>query len=210
MNRKGRFAVLTTKSKICFLGLNSVGKSSLLSLLKGRNISDEIDPTVGLEIENSILNGKKVNIWDFGGQERYHFMWQDFLRGAGLAVLVCDSTEENIEKTKEILKKAIMHKGYALVDIFQPCVTFNRINTYKWFKENTYYLEDSHDPYNKIEAFKRATEKNKLPLGVFYINPHKNSFEDSISTYQENKEPLYKRKLNLDKLNKLIDSKRKS
>ncbi len=85
--------------------MSSVGKSSLVSLLQGREIPKETTPTVGLEIENSKLNGKKVNIWDFGGQERYHFMWQDFLRGAGLTVLVCDSTEDNIEKTKEIYKK---------------------------------------------------------------------------------------------------------
>lgn len=58
-----------------------------------------------MEIENSTLNGNKVNIWDFGGQERYHFMWQDFLRGAGLTVVVCDSTEDNVEKTKEICNK---------------------------------------------------------------------------------------------------------
>ena len=50
----------------------------------------------------------------------------------------------DMEKTKEILKKAITHKGYALVDIFQPCVSFNKINTYKWFKENTYYLSDKN------------------------------------------------------------------
>jgi small GTP-binding protein len=82
-----------------------VGKSSLLSLLQGREISKNTNPTVGLEIEDSVLNGKKVNIWDFGGQERFRFMWEDFLRGAGLAVLVCDSTEENINQTKEIYKK---------------------------------------------------------------------------------------------------------
>lgn len=117
MNRKGRFAVLATKTKICFLGLNSVGKSSLLSLLQGRSISDEIDPTVGLEIENSILNENKVNIWDFGGQERYRFMWQDFLRGAGLAVLVCDSTEENIEKTKKIYNKFSRYIGSKIIAI---------------------------------------------------------------------------------------------
>ena len=46
------------------------------------------------------------------------------------------------EKTKEILKKAIQHRGFSLVDIFQPCVSFNKINTYQWFKDNTYYLED--------------------------------------------------------------------
>ncbi|MHA2280868.1 MAG: ADP-ribosylation factor-like protein [Promethearchaeota archaeon] len=103
--RKGRFEVLTTKSKICILGLSSVGKSSLLSLLQGRDISKEADPTVGLEIEDSTLNGRNTSIWDFAGQERYRFMWQDFLRGAGLTVLVCDSTEDNIEKTKEIYSK---------------------------------------------------------------------------------------------------------
>ncbi len=85
--------------------MSSVGKSSLLSLLQGREISKERNPTVGLEIEDSILNGKKINIWDFGGQERFRFMWQDFLRGTGLAVLVCDSTEDNISKTKDIYKK---------------------------------------------------------------------------------------------------------
>jgi len=103
--REGRLKVLTTKSKICILGLSRVGKSSLLSLLQGRDISEEADPTVGLEIEDSVLNGRKTSIWDFGGQERYRFMWQDFLRGAGLTVVVCDSTEENIEKTKEIYGK---------------------------------------------------------------------------------------------------------
>ncbi len=40
----------------------------------------------------------------------------------------------DIEETKEILKKAVVHKGYALVDIFQPCVSFNKINTFQWFK----------------------------------------------------------------------------
>ncbi len=77
----------------------------MLNLLQGREISKERNPTVGLEIENSILNGNKVNIWDLGGQERYQFMWQDFLKGAGLTVLVCDSTEENVEKTKNIYDK---------------------------------------------------------------------------------------------------------
>ncbi|MFX1575176.1 MAG: ADP-ribosylation factor-like protein [Promethearchaeota archaeon] len=90
---------------MCLLGHSGVGKTSLVSLLQGREIRKETSPTVGLEIENSTLNGNKVNIWDFGGQERYHFMWQDFLRGAGLTVVVCDSTEDNVEKTKEICNK---------------------------------------------------------------------------------------------------------
>ena len=69
------------------------------------------------------------------------------------------------EQTKEILKKAITHKGYALVDIFQPCVSFNKLNTNQWFNENTYYL-DEHDPHDRISAFRKAVETEKLPLGI--------------------------------------------
>jgi 2-oxoglutarate ferredoxin oxidoreductase subunit beta len=110
------------------------------------------------------------------------------------------------DQTKEILKKAIRHKGYALVDILQPCVTFNKLNTYQWFKEHTYYLEDSHDHYSRNEAFKRATEKAKLPLGVFYINPDKKTFEENISIYREDHRPLYQRKPDIGKLHNLIET----
>jgi small GTP-binding protein len=97
--------VIASKSKICLLGEGGVGKSSLLSLLQGRDMSNERTPTVGLEIENTHLLGAKTSVWDFGGQDRFKFMWQDFLRGAGLTVLVTDSTEENIRKTKELYER---------------------------------------------------------------------------------------------------------
>jgi 2-oxoglutarate/2-oxoacid ferredoxin oxidoreductase subunit beta len=92
------------------------------------------------------------------------------------------------EKTKEIFKKAIEHKGYALIDVFQPCVTFNKVNTYKWFKEHTYYLEDTYNNRDRNEAFKRATEEgDKLPLGIFYVNPNKKVFEETLSAQVEPK-----------------------
>ncbi|MFH1371925.1 MAG: thiamine pyrophosphate-dependent enzyme [Planctomycetota bacterium] len=109
------------------------------------------------------------------------------------------------EQTKEILKKAITHRGYALVDIFQPCVTFNKINTWQWFKDHTYYLEDSHDPHDRVAAFKRALETDKLPLGIFYVNPNKIAFEDNIGIYREDKRPLFEREPDFDRLQKLID-----
>lgn len=111
-------------------------------------------------------------------------------------------------KTVEILKKAIQHKGYALVDLFQPCPSFNKINTYQWFKEHIYYLEDSYDPTNRLEAFKRATEKDKFPLGILYLNPNKASFEENLNVYRENKEPLYKRELSIEKLASLLDARK--
>ncbi|MFX0050734.1 MAG: thiamine pyrophosphate-dependent enzyme [Candidatus Hermodarchaeota archaeon] len=111
------------------------------------------------------------------------------------------------EETKEIIKAAINHKGYSFVDILQPCVSFNKINTWKWFKENTYYLEDSHDPTNKVEAFKRANEKGKIPLGIFYTTS-KLTFEEHLPAFKTNKDPLYMRERKLDKLKELLDSKR--
>ncbi len=116
---------------------------------------------------------------------------------------------KDVDETREILKKAIKHKGYALVDIFQPCVTFNKVNTYQWFEENTYYLEDSHDPYDINQAFKRSMETDKFPLGIFYINQDRNTFEENLEPYLEDKTPIYQRKVDLEKLQTLIDSKRR-
>lgn len=115
----------------------------------------------------------------------------------------------NMNHMKEMFKEAIKHKGFALVDVFQPCVTFNKINTYQWFRENTYKLEDSHDPYDKNEAFKRATETEKYPLGIFYKNKNKLTFEETLTVYSKAESPLYKRKVDAHKLEALIESKRK-
>ncbi len=109
--------MFSTKKKICFIGEQNVGKSSLLSLLQGREVQEERVPTVGLEVEDSILNGKKCSIWDLGGQKRFKFMWQDFLKGAGLAVIVCDSTEKNVNQTKEIYNRFERTLGTKIIAI---------------------------------------------------------------------------------------------
>ena len=109
--------MFSTKKKICFIGEQSVGKSSLLSLLQGRQVQEERVPTVGLEVEDSILNGKNCSIWDLGGQKRFKFMWQDFLKGAGLAVIVCDSTEKNVKQTKEIYNRFERSLGTKIIAI---------------------------------------------------------------------------------------------
>lgn len=113
----------------------------------------------------------------------------------------------DIEQSKEILKKAILHKGYSLVDIFQPCVTFNKINTFKWFKENTYYIDENHDYSSRMRAFEKAVETEKLPLGIFYINENKTVFEETDA----NKDitcinTLDRRKNRVEKLQKIMKS----
>ena len=112
----------------------------------------------------------------------------------------------DVKKTTEIIKKAIQHPGYALVDIFQPCVTFNKVNTFKWFKENTYDLKD-HDPHDHQQALQRAMEKEKLPLGIFYINDQKEAFEKRLTVHQDKTTDFIFRELNREKLQKLLSSK---
>jgi 2-oxoglutarate ferredoxin oxidoreductase subunit beta len=109
-------------------------------------------------------------------------------------------------QTADILKKAISHRGYSLVDIFQPCVTFNHVNTYRWFKENSYYLDESYNPYDRVGAFQKAIETEKRPLGVIYISPNKKTFEENTGLYIENRQPLYQREVNMEKLGALINS----
>jgi len=111
------------------------------------------------------------------------------------------------EQSKEIIKKAIKHQGYALVDIFQPCVSFNKVNTYQWFKENTYYLEDSYDPADRQAAFHHALESEKIPLGIFYRHESRPTFEATLSAYREDKTPLPERKVDFKKLEEWINSK---
>jgi len=106
----------------------------------------------------------------------------------------------------EVIKRAINHKGYALVDVFQPCVTFNKVNTYKWFRENTYFIED-HDETDQQAAFKLATNSDKYPLGVFYRQEQK-IFTEKNDGYYEFKGPLYKRTAHKEKLTHLINAKK--
>ncbi len=69
-----------------------------------------------------------------------------------------------------IMQEAVRHRGFALVDILQPCVTFNKVNTYEWYRQRVYRLAPGdHDPRDRAAAFARALEwGDRIPLGVIY------------------------------------------
>ena len=70
----------------------------------------------------------------------------------------------------EVLKQAIEHKGFSIVDVFSPCVTYNLDNTYKWFKPRVKLLEDEdHDPTDFHVAIDRGYQwGDEIPIGVFW------------------------------------------
>ncbi|HHV45945.1 MAG TPA: 2-oxoacid:ferredoxin oxidoreductase subunit beta [Tissierellia bacterium] len=68
-----------------------------------------------------------------------------------------------------LMKEAIKYRGYALVDILQPCVVWNKVNTFSWYKNRVYYLPESYDYTNKEEAMKKALEfDDRIPIGILY------------------------------------------
>jgi 2-oxoglutarate ferredoxin oxidoreductase subunit beta len=73
----------------------------------------------------------------------------------------------------ELMTRAIKHKGFALVDILQPCVTWNKQLTWKYYNEHTYSLQDEgHDTSDRWKAIERAFDNStKLPIGIFYEAP---------------------------------------
>lgn len=70
-----------------------------------------------------------------------------------------------------LMKKAILHEGFSVLDVFQPCVTFNKLNTHQWFQTKIYDLEESgHNTSDRTAAWTKSFEIDQLPIGVFYEN----------------------------------------
>ena len=70
---------------------------------------------------------------------------------------------------KELIKEAVLHPGFALIDILQPCVSFDHKHSYNWYQEKVYMIDQEYDPHDKTAAFHKAQEwGDKIPLGIFY------------------------------------------
>ena len=86
---------------------------------------------------------------------------------------------------KEMVKASIGHKGFSLVDILQPCVSFNKVNTYEWYKQRAYHLEEGYNPEDRTAAFSKALEfGDRIPLGIIYRNKRQ-TFEERIPFIRE-------------------------
>jgi 2-oxoglutarate ferredoxin oxidoreductase subunit beta len=70
----------------------------------------------------------------------------------------------------ELMKAAIAHRGFAIVEVMSPCVTFNKRTTYAWFKDNVYDLaaRDDYAPHDRRAAFEVLTREGAIPLGIIY------------------------------------------
>lgn len=109
----------------------------------------------------------------------------------------------DVPHLKNLIKQAIAHKGFAFIDVLQPCLIFH--NTTSYFQKNIYKLNKSHNSSNFEKAFKKAKEWDycfkddiKIPIGIFY-KKRKPTYEEQWPQF---KEPWYKikRKINWKKI----------
>ena len=76
----------------------------------------------------------------------------------------------NSKHLQDLVGEAINHKGFSFVDTLSPCVTFNKLNTYSWFNERVYQL-NNHDATDLVSAYEKGIEwGDKIPIGIFYKN----------------------------------------
>jgi len=80
-----------------------------------------------------------------------------------------------------LIQEGISHKGFSLIDILQPCVSFNHVNTHAWYKERVYDLyEGNYIPDNPEKALNLSREwGDRIPIGVIY-KEEKPTFTDRI------------------------------
>ncbi|MBI4137480.1 2-oxoacid ferredoxin oxidoreductase [Candidatus Roizmanbacteria bacterium] len=95
----------------------------------------------------------------------------------------------DIPHLTNLMQQAILHKGFSVVNVYQPCVTFNKLNTYAWFRQRVYHLDENYDKTNKVAAMEKSFEiVEKIPLGILY-QVEKPTYEESIE--QLGNTPLY-------------------
>lgn len=96
------------------------------------------------------------------------------------ATFVAQGFSGDINHLVGLIEQGIKHKGFSLVNIFQPCVTFNPETTYAWYREKIYKLGEDYDRSNKINAISKAIEEEvKIPIGIIY-EEQRPAYTDSL------------------------------
>ncbi|WP_274651474.1 2-oxoacid:ferredoxin oxidoreductase subunit beta [Paenibacillus humicola] len=103
------------------------------------------------------------------------------------ATFVAQSFSSDLKQLTALIEEGIKHKGFSLINVFSPCVTFNKVNTYDWFKENIVNLDQfpDYDPSNRVAAMNKIMETEGMLTGLIYQNKQRKSYEDMIVGFKE-------------------------
>lgn len=109
--------------------------------------------------------------------EPFHPLEMAIAIGAGF---VARGYSLDIEHLSWLILEGINYKGFSLIDVLQPCVSFNKKNTYEWYSKRVYNINDdtTYNPGDKIIAYQKAAEwGDRIPIGIIY-KTEKKSYEE--------------------------------
>jgi 2-oxoglutarate ferredoxin oxidoreductase subunit beta len=122
------------------------------------------------------------------------------------ATFVAQSFSTDLKDLTALIEAGINHKGFSLINVFSPCVTYNKVNTYDWFKENLTKLADieGYDANSREMAMQTLMKHKGLVTGLIYQNTEQKSYQDMLNGYSE--QPLSEAELTIDEeeFNKLV------
>lgn len=122
------------------------------------------------------------------------------------ATFVAQSFSTDLKELTAIIEAGMQHKGFSFINVFSPCVTYNKVNTYDWFKENLTKLADieGYDNADRQMAMKTVIEHEGLVTGIIYQDTETTSYQEKVIGYNE--EPINKADINLkeEDLNSLM------
>jgi len=103
------------------------------------------------------------------------------------ATFVAQGFSTDLKELTSLIEQGIQHKGFSFINVFSPCVTFNKVNTYDWFKENLVSLNDieHYDSANRLMAMQTLMENDGLVTGLIYQDKNKPSYQDMVIGYDE-------------------------
>ena len=121
------------------------------------------------------------------------------------ATFVARGFAGDVQHLKYLIVEATRHRGFAFIDILQPCVTYNYIYTYQYFRQRVYKLEDEgHDPTDFNAAWEKAWEwGDRIPIGIIYRREDKPALEEVLPALKE--KPLVEHNLEGIDVKKLLD-----
>lgn len=105
----------------------------------------------------------------------------------------------DVNQLVSLISQAVEHKGFSLINVFSPCVTYNKVNTYDWYRENVYNLDNvaDYDPTDRATAMRTVIESHGLCTGLIYKDDTMVAYEDQIPGYAD--QPLSDADLRLER-----------
>ncbi len=115
------------------------------------------------------------------------------------ATFVAQGMSSDLKGLTSIIEAGIQHKGFSMVNVYSPCVTYNKINTYDWFKEHVANLDtiEGYDPQDREMAMSILMKHKGLVNGVIYQNKEVKSYQELVPGFKE--EPIISQNLELGK-----------